>query len=101
MAYQCCKIAVSIDPQHAEALNNMGVLEVRRGAPAAGAAAFAAAHDVDDGVYEAPYNAALAAFRSGNFQNAYNLVNKSLAIFEGHADSQTLLQELQQHFTLL
>jgi len=101
MAYQCCKIAVSIDPHHAEALNNLGVLEVRRGARDAGKVAFEAAHEADEGVYEAPYNASLTAFRGGNFQDAYNLVNKSLAIFGGHGDSQVLLKELQEHFTLL
>lgn len=31
LAYQCLKIAISIDPTHAEAYNNLGVLEYRKG----------------------------------------------------------------------
>lgn len=31
LAYQCLKIAISVDPTHAEAYNNLGVLENRKG----------------------------------------------------------------------
>lgn len=31
LAYQCLKIAISISPDHAEAYNNLGVLEYRKG----------------------------------------------------------------------
>ena len=31
LAYQCLRIAISINPQHAEAYNNLGVLEYRKG----------------------------------------------------------------------
>ncbi len=31
LAYQSFKIAVSLNPNHAEAFNNLGVLELRRG----------------------------------------------------------------------
>lgn len=31
LAYQCLKIAISINPEHVEAYNNLGVLEYRKG----------------------------------------------------------------------
>jgi lipoprotein NlpI len=31
LGYQAFKIAVSVDPQHAESYNNLGVLELRKG----------------------------------------------------------------------
>ena len=31
LAYQCFKVAISSNPNHAESFNNLGVLELRKG----------------------------------------------------------------------
>lgn len=49
-------------------------------------------------MYEPTYNAALLAFKLGEFQEAYMQVQASLAAFPDHTDSQELLKQLKQHF---
>jgi tetratricopeptide repeat protein 8 len=101
LAYQAFKIAVSVDANHAESHNNLGVLEARKGNPEAARACFAAALQEGDHAFEPFYNDALCAFRAGDFQSAFERVEKALAAFPEHADSADLKKQLTQHFTLL
>lgn len=41
---------------------------------------------------------ALVAFNTGEFQDSYVLVNKALAVYPEHKDSQDLLQKLKMRF---
>jgi tetratricopeptide repeat protein 8 len=98
MAYQALKVALALDPSHAEAHVNLGVLEVRKGNHAAGAAHFSTAQRLADWLYESWYNGALAAMRAGDLQSAFKQCQKALEAFPEHADSQELMQSLKEQF---
>jgi len=95
LAYQCFKVVISIDPTHAEALNNIGVLEVRKGNSNDAAADFATARKGDDKVFEPCYNGALLAYKKGNFAASFELTSKSLEIYPDHEDSKQLMKNLK------
>ena len=44
---------------------------------------------------------ALLAYKLGDFQESFELVEKSLAAFPTHSDSLDLMKQLQHHFTML
>lgn len=101
LAYQAFKISVSVDSNHAESFNNLGVLEIRKGNAEAGKSNFEAARSLAEHVFEPFYNEALLAFKTGDFQESFELVTKALEAFPEHADSLELKKQLTQHFTLL
>eukprot|EP01083_Nonionella_stella_P027865 76749_1 len=78
VAHQCFKIAVSVDPNHAEALNNLGVLELRKAKVESASSSFQNAHSLADFQFEPLYNGALLAFKLGNCEKSSELVKKAL-----------------------
>eukprot|EP00982_Pelagococcus_subviridis_P008715 30864-Pelagococcus_subviridis.AAC.18 len=100
LAYQALKIAVSVDSTHAESFNNLGVLELRKGNVEAGRANFEKASREAEHAFEPAYNHALLAFKTGEFQEAYERVEKALECYPEHADSVELKKQLKKHFTL-
>ena len=52
-------------------------------------------------LYEAAHNAALLAFKLGDYQQSSESVGKALEIYPGHQDSLELKQELRKHFSTL
>eukprot|EP00735_Rhodelphis_limneticus_P006543 TRINITY_DN18959_c0_g1::TRINITY_DN18959_c0_g1_i1::g.21714::m.21714 TRINITY_DN18959_c0_g1::TRINITY_DN18959_c0_g1_i1::g.21714 ORF type:complete len:529 (+),score=65.76,sp/Q8VD72/TTC8_MOUSE/54.63/0.0,TPR_11/PF13414.1/72,TPR_11/PF13414.1/0.12,TPR_11/PF13414.1/0.00022,TPR_11/PF13414.1/0.012,TPR_11/PF13414.1/3.2e-07,TPR_11/PF13414.1/1.5e-09,TPR_11/PF13414.1/5e-05,TPR_11/PF13414.1/7.4,TPR_2/PF07719.12/1.4e+02,TPR_2/PF07719.12/5.4e+02,TPR_2/PF07719.12/4.4,TPR_2/PF07719.12/0.56,TPR_2/PF07719.12/0.87,TPR_ len=104
LAYQAFKIAVAIDNNHAESFNNLGVLEVRKSNnPNVEAARsnFHQASKLADHMFEPLFNSALLSFKVGDFQESYEQATKSLNVFPEHCDTQELLKQLRQHFTML
>jgi tetratricopeptide repeat protein 8 len=101
LAYQAFRVAVSVDPGHAESLTNLGVLEMRKGNVEAARANFAAAQKAGEHLFEPWYNGALLAHKVGEFQEAYAQVQRALAAFPDHSDSQDLLRTLKQQFVML
>lgn len=91
LGYQCLKVAVSLNGTHAEALNNLGVLELQKGNADAALAAYRAAQEHSPGMHEAKYNGALAAFKAGELESAHKQVNEALDSFPEHSQSQELL----------
>lgn len=91
LGYQCLKVAVSLNSSHAEALNNLGVLEFQKGNADAALAAYRAAQDNSPGMHEAKYNGALAAFKAGELESAHKQVHEALDSFPEHSQSQELL----------
>ncbi|KAG2451608.1 hypothetical protein HYH02_003389 [Chlamydomonas schloesseri] len=101
LAYQAFKIAISINPNHAEALNNLGVLEYRKGNDDSAAALFRSGQREGSHVFEVFFNGALLAFKAGDFQVSFDLVNKALEAYPEHTESHELLKQLKAHFTML
>lgn len=101
LAYQAFRVAISVDPAHAESLTNLGVLESRKGNLEQARANYSAAQKAADYLFEPWYNGALLAFKCGDFQEAYVQVSKALAIFPDHTDSQELQKALKQQFSLI
>ena len=101
LAEQAFKIAVSVDANHSESFNNMGVLDLRAGKVDQAIANFQTAHELLEFAHEPLYNAALTAFKLGQFQRAFEKVEKALENFPEHEDSLELRRQLVQHFNLL
>lgn len=101
LAYQALKIAISIDPSHAEAYANIGVLELRKGNVDHARANFTKAQEMAPHMFEPFFNGALLAFKLGDCEQSYGLGLKSLEAFPTHADTLELLQQLRKHFSTL
>eukprot|EP00708_Paratrimastix_pyriformis_P002694 GAFH01001446.1.p1 GENE.GAFH01001446.1~~GAFH01001446.1.p1 ORF type:complete len:500 (+),score=205.90 GAFH01001446.1:113-1612(+) len=101
LAYQAFKIAVSLNSAHAEAFTNLGVLEMRRGNTDHARSNFRTAMRLTEHMFEPYYNGALLAFKVGEFQESFKLVEKALQIDPLHPDSQELKKQLQQLFSNL
>jgi len=102
LAYQAFKVAVSVNPAHAEALNNLAILELRRynnisestrqlQALEQAKSFLGSATDHGSHLFEPAYNRALTAFyRQGDFAEAKEYTRKALESYPGHKDSQDL-----------
>ena len=101
MAYQAFSVATAMDSTHAEALTNLGVLEVRQGNDNPALGHFQAAQKIAPLAYEAWYNGALVSMRAGNLQECYSQATSALAAFPDHSDTQDLLKQLQLQFNAL
>eukprot|EP00164_Ancoracysta_twista_P004617 GFYU01006235.1.p1 GENE.GFYU01006235.1~~GFYU01006235.1.p1 ORF type:complete len:511 (-),score=101.36 GFYU01006235.1:139-1671(-) len=101
LAYQAFKIAVSCDSTHGSSFNNLGVLELRKGNVEQARSNFLTAAKISDAMFEPQFNAALLAFKLGDFQESFDHVKKSLEAYEEYSDSQELMKQLRQHFTSL
>lgn len=64
-------------------------------------ASYRSAQQAAGHVYEAFYNGGLAAFRAGEFQEAYEMVGKALAACPDHTESLELSRQLANTFALL
>ncbi|CAD7700271.1 unnamed protein product [Ostreobium quekettii] len=101
MALQAFKVAVSVDSSHAEALNNLGVLECRSGDVRAGRASFSQAQRLSDHLFEAHFNGAVSAFRAGDLQESYDMVSRAAEVYPDHPDCKDLLKQLRTRLMLL
>nr|CCA18634.1 sporangia induced TRP protein putative [Albugo laibachii Nc14] len=95
LAYQAFKIALSADSNHAEAFNNLGVLEIRKGNAVQAQSNFVTADILASYLYEPSFNRALLAYTEGNFQKSYVNVNEALRRNASHSDSIELKKHLQ------
>uniref|UniRef100_UPI003AADAE54 tetratricopeptide repeat protein 8 isoform X5 n=1 Tax=Centroberyx gerrardi TaxID=166262 RepID=UPI003AADAE54 len=73
LAYQCFKLALAFNNDHAEAYNNLAVLELRKG----------------------------RIEQIGDLQSSYTAAQRSEDAFPEHVDTQQLLKQLRQHFAVL
>ncbi|XP_075225292.1 tetratricopeptide repeat protein 8 [Lycorma delicatula] len=101
MAIQCLHLAISIDRNHAPAYNNLAVLEYRRGNHHQAKGYLQAAASLTPYLFEPHYNYAIISNNVGDLQTSYVVVQKGLKAYPAHCDSNTLLKELNKHFTNL
>merc|ERR1711920_25963 len=99
LAYQAFKIAVSADSNHAEAYNNLGILELRKGNIDQAQAHFSTAEQFGDYMFEPSYNKALLSYKMGDFQSAFTKLDKVLGIYPEHSDSRELKKQLYEFFS--
>ena len=100
LSYQAFKVAVSVDSNHSEALNNIAVLETRR--MKIDLARICLSSSVVGGphLFEPMFNSALMAYRAGDFQDAYLYISKAIKVCPGHSESKELLNVLKNQFAL-
>ncbi|RXG68449.1 Tetratricopeptide repeat protein 8 [Armadillidium vulgare] len=101
LAYQCFRLALSSNNDHAESYNNLGVLEYRRGNLETARAFFMTASSLAPHLFQSFYNHAFLANKTGDLQTSYVVIKKSLEVFPEHHDSKELLKSLQSHFHAL
>lgn len=94
LAYQAFKVALSVDPEHAEATTNLGALEARKGNNEAAKSHFSTAQNLAPHLYEPAYNAALIAFRQGNLEEARRFADASLEAYPDHAESKEVIEQI-------
>eukprot|EP00877_Chromochloris_zofingiensis_P014770 jgi/Chrzof1/9547/Cz04g07120.t1 len=100
-AHQCFRLALCIDPNHAEAYNNLGVLELRKGNDEQARAHFRTGQNLAEHVFELHYNGALLAQRQGDLQEALQQVDCALQAYPEHTDSLELKRLLKAQLTVL
>lgn len=99
LAYQAFKVAVNIDPEHGEALNNVAVLEMRRQKGDVARTFLTNSIQVGSHLFEPLYNSALLSYRLGEFQEAHQKVSRALKLFPNHSDSKELKENLEKLFS--
>lgn len=99
LAYQAFKISVSADSAHAESFNNLGVLELRKNSLDQARANFRSAQRLTEFLFQPYYNGALLAYKTGELQDSYHLVQKALEAYPEHHDSLELLRLLKKQFS--
>lgn len=98
LAYQAFKVAISVDPTHGEALNNIAVLEMRRQKFELAKSFISTSCEAGAHLYEPLFNSSLMSFRMGDFQESFKSATKALALHPHHADSTELLALLKKTF---
>uniref|UniRef100_A0A8C5E6S8 Tetratricopeptide repeat domain 8 n=1 Tax=Gouania willdenowi TaxID=441366 RepID=A0A8C5E6S8_GOUWI len=101
LAYQSFKLALAFNNDHAEAYNNLAVLELRRGHIQQSKALLQTAASLAPHMYEPHFNLSILSEKIGDLQSSYNAAQKSEDAFPEHVDTQQLLKQLRQHFSEL
>lgn len=121
MAFQCLRLSLTANNDHAESFCNLAVLEMRKGnidqvssylndilisnylqVPFSQAKTLLqTAMKFGDYTFEPFYNYALLCYQCGELQASYIALKKSLEIFPEHPDSKELMRLLKLMFTAL
>ncbi|XP_072032447.1 tetratricopeptide repeat protein 8-like [Amphiura filiformis] len=101
LAHQCCRLALASNNDHAEAYNNLGVLELRKGRLDQARAFFQAAQGIAPHMFESHYNFASLSDQVGDLQSSYRAAKEAVEAYPEHCDSNDLLAQLRKHFAIL
>nr|XP_061798460.1 tetratricopeptide repeat protein 8-like isoform X4 [Nerophis lumbriciformis] len=101
LAYQCFKLTLAFNNDHAEAYNNLAVLELRKGRVEQSKAFLQTAASLSPHMYEPHYNLSILCEKIGDLQSSYIAALKSEDAFPEHVDTQQVLVQLRQHFAAL
>jgi len=95
IVFRALKLSLSYDNSNAEALNNLGILEINRENFDNALYLFRLAIKENQYLFEPHYNLAINSFKLGKFQEAYDSIEKALEIYGDHVDSKLLLEKLK------
>lgn len=107
LATQCFKLALTCNSEHAEAYNNLGVIEMmmansrNQNNPSIdqiqkSKSLFQTASQLGPHLYEPNYNLGLIGERNGQYDLCYEYVRKAIAIYPEHYSSQQLLARMKK-----
>lgn len=96
LAYQCFRLTLVHNAEHAEAFNNLGVIEWKKGHIEQAKSFFVTATSLASHIFEPHYNSAALSEKS-----SFVAVQKALDAFPEHSDSKVLLKQLKKHFSTL
>ena len=94
-AYRALKIALSYDGTNAEALNNIGIMDLRKGRVDSAMYHFKLAMKENQYLFEPHFNFAVNAYKIGRYEEAFEVIKKALEIYPDHPDSLKLSQLLK------
>ena len=101
MAEQAWSIAISLDPAHAEALNDLGVMFKERGRDASARICYERSRTAKADALEPSFNGATDALERRDIQSAFVFLKRALEISPDHTESMQLfadvLSELSQN----
>ena len=95
VVFRAQKLSLSYDNNNAEALNNLGILEIKRNNFENAIYHFKLAIKENPYQFEPNYNLAINSFKMGKYQEAYESTEKALGIYPDHIDSILLLKKLK------
>lgn len=105
LASQCLHLAIFANNNHAEAYNNLGVLEANKAANKQSSSShvqarsfFESATNNGSHLYEPFYNLALLEEERGNYQIAYEKVKKALSIYPSFYGAKELFKRLRKMY---
>ncbi|KAH0502439.1 Tetratricopeptide repeat protein 8 [Microtus ochrogaster] len=101
LAHQCFRLALVHNNHHAEAYNNLAVLEMRKGHVEQARALLQTASSLAPHMYEPHFNFATISDKIGDLQRSYVAAQKSEAAFPEHVDTQHLIKQLKHHFAMI
>lgn len=96
LAYQALKISLAFSGDNIEALNNIGVLEIRRGREEQAKSNYLRACGKNEYIFEPYYNFAQLKFRQKDFEEAFKYAKKSSEIFPKHFESKELIEKISK-----
>uniref|UniRef100_A0A4W5KIZ9 Tetratricopeptide repeat domain 8 n=1 Tax=Hucho hucho TaxID=62062 RepID=A0A4W5KIZ9_9TELE len=97
----CFKLALAFNNDHAEAYNNLAVLELRMGRIEQSKAFLQTAASIAPHMYEPHFNYSTLSDKIGDLQSSYTAAQRSEDAFPEHVDTQQILKHLRQHFAVL
>nr|DBA14647.1 TPA: hypothetical protein GDO54_005582 [Pyxicephalus adspersus] len=100
LAYQCFKLSLANNNDHAEAYNNLAVLEMHKNRFEQARALLQTSAALAPHMYEPHFNFASVSDNVGDLQSSYVAAKKSEAAFPDHVETQQLIKKLQQHFAM-
>lgn len=80
-------MVIASDQHHAEAYNNLGVIEIKNDNIEKGKYELMVAIKEGEMLLEPHFNAALWAFNTSEYEESLRLVNKAIAIYPDHEES--------------
>ncbi|XP_051775850.1 tetratricopeptide repeat protein 8 [Erpetoichthys calabaricus] len=101
LAYQCFKLALANNNDHAEAYNNLAVLELRKGRIEQAKAFLRTSSALAPHMYEPHFNFSSLSEKVGDLQNSYIAAKQAETAYPDHTDTQQLIKQLRQHFAML
>ncbi|XP_032997347.1 tetratricopeptide repeat protein 8 [Lacerta agilis] len=101
LAYQCFKLTLANNNDHAEAYNNLAVLEMQKGRIEQARVFLQTAARIAPHMYEPHFNFAVLSDKAGDIQRSYAASQKSEEAFPEHVDTKQLIKQLKQHFARL
>jgi tetratricopeptide repeat protein 8 len=95
LAYQALKISISLNNNHYEALNNLGVLEIKKGNLDQARSNYLLACKNTEFSFEPYYNFSALKYKMGDLEEAYKFNKKALELFPEHYDSKELRDKIK------
>ncbi|VDO73148.1 unnamed protein product [Heligmosomoides polygyrus] len=100
-ASRCFRLALAADPEHGEAMVNLGILRQMEGKHDQARSLYHSAIAKSPQLFEPHFNLALLCTQTGRYDEAYRMVKVALTLFPDHTHSRQLYKTLHQLYTII